>query len=255
MRKAIHRETGRCYIGTSGWSYSDWAGGRFYPKGLRQGGWLSFFAKQFSTVEVNMSFYRLPKTDMLERWHSMTGSGFVFALKLWRRITHEKRLADCSRELRDFFAVTEILGAKRGPLLVQLPPSMRTDLDRLDAFLTEVNAASPKFTWRVAVEFRNRDWRTEETCVLLDRHDAALCLSDMPRCPIGEPNNASFVYVRRHGPTGSYSGCYSDEQIAADAARVRTWLKRGRDVYIYFNNDIEGHAVDNARQLRERVEM
>ncbi len=215
---------------------------------------MSFFSKHFPAVEVNMTFYRLPHKAMLERWMRVTSCEFMFTLKLWRHITHEKRLADCGQELRDFFATAETLGPKRGPLLVQLPPSMRMDLARLDAFLTEVKAASPKYEWRVAVEFRNRDWLRQETSTLFDRHDAALCLSDMPRCPITEPNDASLVYARQHGPTGTYSGCYSKEQIAADAVRVRSWLNQGRDVYVYFNNDIEGYAVDNARQLRGAVQ-
>ncbi len=240
---------GKCYIGTSGWSYTHWAKGRFYPRGLKQGEWLKFFARHFGTVELNASFYRLPKPDVVSRWRQVTGSRFRFAQKLWRRVTHEKRLANCGRELRDFFDVVGPFGPKRGPLLVQLPPSMRKDADRLDAFLTELKRVKGRSRWKVAIEFRNTDWLCEEVYELLGRHKAALCLADMERCPITEPNDVSFVYMRRHGPGNRYRGCYPPSHIAADAKRVRGWLRAGKDVFVYYNNDIDGHAVDNARQL------
>jgi uncharacterized protein YecE (DUF72 family) len=244
---------GKCYIGTSGWSYAHWAKGRFYPQGLKQGEWLRFFSGQFSTVELNSSFYRLPRPEFVARWRSVTGGRFRFAVKLWRRITHVKRLLDCERELADFLAVANEFGPKRGPLLVQLPPSLRKDAARLDEFLTLSKKAAGRTRWKVAVEFRNPDWLCDEVYALLTRHKAALCLADLPRCPITEPNDAPFVYVRRHGPGGGYRGCYTSQHIAADAAQVRRWLADGRNVYVYYNNDIGGHAVDNARQLMEAV--
>lgn len=244
----------KCYIGTSGWSYAHWAKGRFYPKGLKQGDWLGFLAERFDTVEINASFYRVPKPEFVTRWRTVTGGRFRFAVKLWRRITHEKRLRDCGSELSTFFAAMDGLGPKRGPLLVQLPPSLRKDAGLLDDFLAALKAAAGRTRWKPAVEFRNRDWLCDEVYELLSRREAAICLADMPRCPITEPNDASFVYVRRHGPGGRYRDCYASRHITADAARVRGWLADGRDVFVYYNNDIDGHAVDNARQLREAVD-
>ncbi len=246
-------QPGKGYIGTSGWSYNDWAKGRFYPKGLKQGEWLRYFAERFGTVEVNASFYRLPRPEMITRWHSLTGSRFRFAVKLWRRITHLKRLADCRRELGDFFGVVAALGRKRGPLLVQLPPSLTKDVARLDTFLTDLKQTAKPARWKVTVEFRHPSWLCDEVYRLLDSHRVALCLADLPRCPITEPNDASFVYLRRHGPGGDYRGCYAPAQVAADASRVRRWLQDGRDVFVYYNNDIGGHAIDNARQLIDQV--
>lgn len=245
---------GKCYIGTSGWSYAHWANDRFYPRGLRQSDWLHFYGQYFPTVEVNMSFYRLPKADMLARWRQVTDAPFVFAIKLWRRITHEKRLKDSSSELAQVFEVMTALKTKRGPLLVQLPPSLPCDVQLLDRFLADVKRAAGKFRCRVAVEFRNTSWLCEPVSSTLDKYNAALCLADLPQCPITQPNNARFIYVRRHGPGGRYRGCYAQEHIEADAARIREWLAQGRDVYAYFNNDIEGYAVDNARQLADAVE-
>jgi uncharacterized protein YecE (DUF72 family) len=179
----------------------------------------------------------------------VTGGRFRFAVKLWRMITHRKYLVDCDEQLRGFLSVVSGFAAKRGPLLVQLPPSIRKDLPRLETFLDNLRAVMGRKRWRVAVEFRHASWADAETTALLDAHGAALCLADMPRCPFTEPGNAEFVYVRRHGPGGSYRGCYSEAHIAGDARRVSAWLASGKDVYVYYNNDIGGHAVDNARQL------
>jgi uncharacterized protein YecE (DUF72 family) len=245
---------GTCYVGTSGWSYAHWAKGRFYPKGLKQGEWLSFLAARYATVEINSSFYRLPKPEFVARWRSVTPRRFRFAVKLWRRITHERRLAGCESELADFLKVTGELGPKRGPVLVQLPPSLRKDTDRLGTFLAVLKKTAGRTRWKVAVEFRNREWLSDEVGALLSRHQAALCLSDLPRCPVTEPNDAPFVYVRRHGPGGGYRGCYALEHIRADAERVGHWLAGGKDVYVYYNNDLDGHAVDNARQLTEALD-
>jgi len=252
MKENILKE-GRCYIGTSGWSYSHWAKGVFYPRGMKSGEWLPYFSQHFSTVEINSSFYRLPRLDIVKRWRDVTGAGFQFAVKLWRRITHERKLANCTRELKDFFAAAVELGPKRGPLLIQLPPFLKCNLELLEGFLTELNSVTGETRWKVTVEFRNTEWLCEPVYQLLNRYDVALCLADMPRCPITEPNNASLVYIRRHGPGGTYSGCYPPEEIAGDAARIREWLREGRDVYVYYNNDIDGHAVTNARQLIEAV--
>jgi uncharacterized protein YecE (DUF72 family) len=190
---------------------------------------------------------------MFTRWHEMTDSQFLFAVKLWRRITHHKRLKNCSQELKDFFTVACGLGSKCGPLLVQLPPSMPLDTVRLHAFLDDLKCMIGKNPRKVAVEFRNKQWLCESVYALLDDYDVALCLADMPSCPITIPNNASFIYIRRHGPGGRYHGCYSAGHIMNDAEMIRSWCDQGRDVYVYFNNDAEGHALDNARQLIEKI--
>ena len=243
--------TGRFYIGTSGWCYSHWAKGRFYPKGLKQADWLHFFSQHFTTVEVNCSFYRLPHAEMVVRWRKLTGVNFRFAVKLWRHITHEKRLIDCREPLSRFFNAVGEFRIKRGPLLVQLPPSMQKNLDRLETFLNDLKQAAGRTRWKVAVEFRNAQWLDDDVFDLLNRYGAALCLADMEKCPMTEPNEVDFIYIRRHGPGGRYRGCYAKHHLEQDAERIRIWLSVGKDVYIYFNNDVEGYAVDNAKQLRE----
>ncbi|GMV37509.1 MAG: hypothetical protein AMXMBFR61_20170 [Fimbriimonadales bacterium] len=241
---------GTLLVGTSGWSYVHWARGVFYPKGLKQAGWLAYFAGRFRTAEVNMSFYRLPPETMVDRWRDAVPDGFVFAVKMWRRVTHERRLKGAEREIADFWRSASRLGNTLGPILVQLPPRLPVDFDVIDgtlATLREVTGGAA----RVAVEFRNEAWLSAETKALLDRHGAALCVQDHGLCTNTEPNDAPFVYVRRHGPSGRYAGCYSEKQLSEDASRIRGWLDEGRDVYVYFNNDIEGHAVRNALRLLE----
>lgn len=244
---------GRSFVGTSGWSYAHWSKGRFYPPGLKQGDWLRFYAERYRTVEINLSFYRIPSEAMVRRWTDTVYGDFRFALKLWRGITHLRKLNDAQDYLGNFFQVANGLGSRRGPLLVQLPPSLGLDLERLDDFLRRLPDAMGDLEWRVAVEFRHPSWLVPETCRLLERYEAALCLADMARGPVTEPNDAGFVYVRRHGSDGHYQGRYTDRQIAADAQRIRAWLGEGRDVYVYYNNDVGGHAVDNAKTLMEML--
>ena len=134
--------------------------------------------------------------------------------------------------------------------MVQLPPTLPVDLGLLDAALATLIGVTDGIP-RVAVEVRNEAWLTAETRSLLDRHGAALCVQDHGLCTNTVPNEVSFLYVRRHGPSGRYAGGYSDEQLAADASQIGRWLAEGRDVYVYFNNDIEGYAVHNALRLHE----
>lgn len=244
---------GQFLLGTSGWSYPHWAKGLFYPRGLRQSDWLPYFSRHFSTVEVNMTFYRLPEPERLQRWADSTPPGFRYSVKMWRRITHEKRLRDCEGELRTFFEMLLPLQPKCGPLLLLVPPSVENDSGLLDDFFATFRSVTGAYPWRCAIEFRNPTWQTEETIEILNRHGVSLCLADMPRCVFSKPNDVPFVYVRRHGPDGKYRVAYSERQVYEDARSVRSWLANGTDVYFYYNNDLEGHALTNARMLDAHV--
>jgi len=239
----------RAYIGTSGWNYRHWREA-FYPPDLRKADWLEYFASRFDSVEINNSFYRVPDRDTVASWARQTPARFRFAVKMWRGVTHFKKLKDCREHLETFFSAVSALRAKqRGPLLVQLPSNQGKDLAKLDAFLGDLKAVAHPARWKVAVEFRNRDWLCRETYDLLDRRRASICLHDMPPADVAEPNNASFVYFRRHGPGGDYRGSYSDEALEEDARRIDGWLDEGRSVFVYFNNDAEACAVEDARRL------
>lgn len=246
-------QSGKCYIGTSGWNYKHWGSGRFYPPKLPQRLWLEYYAQRFGTVEINSSFYRVPTPETIGKWSEMAPEGFRFAVKVWRGITHYRKLKNSRDLLERFFESANLLQARqRGPLLVQLPPNFGIDPGRLDTFLDDLKATTGPSRWKVAVEFRSPDWLLAETYRLLDRHGAAVALVD-GRCPASEPNDVSFIYVRRHGANAP-EGRYQPAHIRADARRVRQWLQENRTVWVYYNNDWGGHAVDNAAQLLDVVE-
>jgi uncharacterized protein YecE (DUF72 family) len=244
----------RAWVGTSGWSYAHWRHGVFYPEGLPSGQWLPFLARHFDTVELNVTFYRMPTEAMVASWARKAPPGFRFAAKLWRGITHYRRLAGSDRLLGDYLHVLDGLRPdQRAPVLVQLPPQMHADPGRLDGFL-ELFGRMARRRWQVAVEFRHPSWLDAGVLDVLDHHGAALCVHDMERAaPVTEPNDAPFVYLRRHGPQARYRGSYSDAHVAADARDVQGWLDQGRDVWAYYNNDMRGHAVRDAKRLRQRL--
>jgi uncharacterized protein YecE (DUF72 family) len=247
-------EPARAYIGTSGWNYKHWRN-LIYPARMAQKRWLDFIAQHFDTVEVNTSFYRIPKKESVSAWAESTPEHFRFALKLWRGITHYRKLRNSETFTANFLEVAEHMPAeRRAPLLIQLPPNQGKDVPKLIEYVRDLRRVSDKH-WLVSVEFRNNDWLDEETYEALDREDVALCIHDMAgKGNTDQPNKANFVYVRRHGSgEGRYAGSYSPEQLRADADRIRAWTREGRRVFVYYNNDIGGHAFWNARDLRMMV--
>ena len=234
----------RLWIGTSGYQYDHWRG-RFYPRTLPRRDWFAHYAAHFDTVEINNTFYGLPEAVRFDAWRKASPEGFRYALKFSRYATHLKHLRDPAPALRLFLTRARRLRDRLGPILVQLPPRWSPDLPRLAGFL----AATPRMQ-RFALEFRDPRWLSDATFALLREHGAALCIhdaiADHPR-----EVTADWVYLRFHGH--GYTGSYSPQRLAAEARRVRAWLRRGHDVYAYFNNDAGGHAVRNAIQLRRYV--
>ena len=236
--------TGEIRVGTSGWYYDHWRG-RFYPEKLPKKSWFEHYAQHFDTVEVNNTFYHLPRDTTMTAWHDKAPSGFLFAVKASRYITHVKKLNDPDESLGRFFELANLLGRRLGPILYQLPPSLHKDLDRLDAFITSL----PK-RGHAVFEFRHASWYDLETFDLLDRHRVALCVHDMPGKASPRVVTGEMVYVRFHGTTGRYAGNYTDAMLAEWADWLRDQASKVRVVYAYFNNDVEGHAINNARTLR-----
>jgi uncharacterized protein YecE (DUF72 family) len=232
---------GHVFVGTSGFVYAHWRG-IFYPRDLPARLWLERYVREFSTVELNSTFYRLPKTDAVDRWRDETPPGFVFAAKGSRFITHMKRLLDPVTGLTRYFEPVGRLGHKLAAVLWQLPPRWGVNIDRLEAFL----AVLPRGP-RHAVEFRDERWYCEPVCDVLDRHRVAFCEHDLlPRSP---PRlTGGFRYVRFHGRTGKYRGHYGAEALAPRARDFARWSRTG-DVFVYFNNDVAGHAISDARDL------
>ncbi|MBV8685050.1 MAG: DUF72 domain-containing protein [Caulobacteraceae bacterium] len=241
------KAVGDLRIGTSGWSYAHWRG-RFYPSGLPSKAWLACYAERFDTVELNGTFYRMPKEPAVAGWREGSPAGFLFAWKASRYITQAKRLKDAAEPLAYVLDRAGGLKEKLGPILFQLPPQMRRDDERLAEFLSLL----PR-THRFTVEFRRPDWYVPEVMRLLADHSVALCVSDHHDAPAPAEATAPFVYLRLHGPGGRYCGRYPDKEIVAWAGRVAAWRAEGRDVFAYFDNDIEGAAPLDAEALRAQV--
>jgi uncharacterized protein YecE (DUF72 family) len=238
---SAHGRAGRIRIGTSGYQYRHWRG-VLYPEGLAQRDWLPQYARWFDTVEMNATFYRLPTAAAVERWRTLVPARFVFAVKGSRYLTHMKRLLDAGSGLARFYEPISRFGAKLGPVLWQLPPRFQPDLERLDRFLSRLPAG------RHAVEFRDASWYSDETCDVLERHGAAFCEHDqIPRPP---PRfTADWRYLRFHGTTGRYAGRYGEGALRPVAEDLLRSSRAGRDAFVYFNNDIGGHAVRDALAL------
>jgi uncharacterized protein YecE (DUF72 family) len=237
----------RAWIGCSGWSYDHWVG-VLYPEGLAKAKWREAYAAEFDTVELNASFYRWPGTKRFESWRTVLPDGFRMSFKAANWITHRRRLKDddgaWAKRLTEAWTA---LGDRAGPVLLQLHPGLERDDALLDEFLARLPRGVP-----VAVEPRHPSWHHDDVYALLERHAAAYVVMSGAGLPCVLRATAPFVYVRLHGPSSThlYAGSYSEADLQWWAQRVREWLDQDRDVWVYFNNDGEGHAVRNARTLR-----
>lgn len=239
---------GRVYIGTSGYSYEHWGEGVFYPKDLPRDKWLEYYVKYFKSVELNVTFYRLPIKAVFSSWFNRTPAGFAFAVKGSRFITHIKRLKNCQEPLDLFFSRTRLLRDKLSVVLWQLPPKFSSTPSRLIDFIGRLKEFKGV---RNAFEFRHKSWFSDEIFEILKKANMAVCAADWPEFAKGPPLTADFAYIRRHGSgTSLYAGCYSDDALKEDAVKIKKLLKEGTDVYIYFNNDARGWAVKNAQTLQ-----
>lgn len=263
-------------IGVSGWRYGAWRG-VFYPPGLPQHRELAYVSRTCRTLEINGSFYSLQRPSSWVRWSAETPNDFVFAVKGGRFLTHAKKLRDCEAPLANFFASGLLaLGEKLGPILWQLPPQLPFDVDRLETFFailprtTTAAAALARHhdrrlrhgahaeavmdrPLRYALEVRHPSFRDPAFPDVLRRHQIALCVSDSPgRWPLLQAVTTDFVYVRLHGGTRLYASGYARAALDAWAERIRTWRRRGRGVFVYFDNDAKVRAPFDAINLAAR---
>lgn len=207
------------------------------------------YARHFDTVEVNNSFYQLPAAKTFDNWRESAPPRFLFALKASRFITHMKKLKDPESSSAKFFDVADRLRKKLGPILFQLPPRWKLNVQRLDEFLR----AMPR-GHKYAVEFRDESWLVQPVYDVLRQHGVAFCMHDFSDMKVPHEITAGFTYIRFHGPTSTkYYGWYSDHELRAWAERIRKWRARLSDVYVYFNNDPEGAAIKNALMLKGMV--
>ena len=235
-------------IGTSGYHYKHWLR-RYYPEGTKPGEMLRHYLRDFDTVELNNTFYQLPGESTFDSWRTSTPPGFLYAVKGSRFITHMIKLKDAQRGLTNFMPRAERLGEKLGPVLWQLPPGWKVNVERLEEFL----AILPR-RHRYTFELRNETWMTDPVLEVLKKYNAAFCIYELGGYHSPIELTADWTYVRLHGPTSfKYQGSYSDDQLADWADRIRKWSRRLKEIYVYFDNDDSAYAVDNALTLKRML--
>jgi uncharacterized protein YecE (DUF72 family) len=234
------------HVGCSGWNYKDWRG-LVYPKGLPASRWLEHYATLFDTVEINNTFYRLPRVSAVQGWVEGSPRGFLFAVKMSRYITHIRRLGGLEQGIPLFYSriAPLVRSPKLGPILWQLPPTFARNDERLAACLASLPEG------RHCFEFRHPTWYVDDVYALLRRHGVALVIPDSPKYPFRELElTADWTFVRFHYGARGRNGNYSDREIDEWAERIDGWRMEGLDVYAYYNNDWEGYAVQNGLRLR-----
>ena len=235
------------HIGCSGWVYPHWRGA-FYPEELAVKRWFDFYAGQFDTVEINNSFYRLPKAETFDAWRKQAPPGFRYAVKANRFLTQAKKLKDCAEPVARMMVPVRALGEALGPILYQLPPRFRINLERLAEFI----GLLPRDLTHV-FEFREKSWLTAEMLALLEHHGVSFCTHDMPGLESPRWAAGPIAYVRFHGGQGKYWGRYSDAALLGWADWITEQAQGGREVWAYFNNDTEAAAIHDALTLKAMV--
>jgi uncharacterized protein YecE (DUF72 family) len=234
------------YIGTSGWTYGHWKG-RFYPAELAKSRWFDFYCRHFNAVEINATLYRSFKPGTYQKWCDQAPSGFRYAVKAPRLISHRKKLIDCGQEIADFGEQAQTLKDHFGMILLQLAPSTTLDFARLRAALF----AFPEPA-RVAVEFRNEKWERRQTCDLLKELGAVYVCVDSPAVALKAVLTGRRAYLRLHGRASWYACSYSQAELRQVVEIAQNLAAQGaEEIYVFFNNDFEGFAPRNALTLRE----
>ncbi|MGZ3688508.1 MAG: DUF72 domain-containing protein [Bdellovibrionota bacterium] len=267
---------GEIRVGISGWTYPPWRKS-FYPRGLTQKRELEYASRQFSTIEINGAFYSLQRPTAFQHWYEQAPEDFIYSIKGGRFITHLRRLREVDQPLANFFASGILaLREKLGPILWQFPPSMKFDPVRFEAFFQKLprttrEAATiaehhnawmegrvflepgPSHPVRHCVEIRNESFQTPEFVKLLRAYDIGLVIADTAgKWPMIEETTSDFVYIRLHGMGQMYVGGYTDAALEDWATKIRRW-KRGRDVYVYFDNDVKVRAPFDAMALAHKL--
>lgn len=233
------------HFGTSGWYYEDWVGD-FYPEEIYKKEWLGFYSKEFSTVEVNASFYRIPFENMVKGWGNRTPDDFIFSFKGNRMITHRKKLKEVEEDIERFMKRIFLVGDKLGPILWQLPPGLRRNDELLEGFISQLYGDN-----KHVIEFRNNSWFDNEVYSILEKYGICLCVISGPGLPEVLETTADFSYIRWHGAEHWYNWDYSEEELQVWADNIIDMDVK--DVYGYFNNDVGGFAVKNCKRLKEML--
>jgi uncharacterized protein YecE (DUF72 family) len=235
----------KIYIGTSGWQYYHWKV-KFYPENLPSKDFLRFYSKYFNTVEINTSFYHFTKKSTFEKWEKAVNKNFLFSIKLHRFFTHFRKLKlnkDDKRILKETIESYKVLGKNLGPILIQLPPSLKKDLNVLEKFFKNFR------NLRLAIEFRHKSWLDKETYNFLKEKKVAFVISDSPRWPTDIVKTTDFVYIRFHGKPHLFASKYEKEELQRYAKEIKKL--KPKTLFAYFNNDAEGYAVEDALEFQK----
>jgi uncharacterized protein YecE (DUF72 family) len=233
------------FIGTSGYNYKEWKGD-FYPETVKQKDWMIYYSKQFTSLEINATFYRNFAPHVYAKWYNTTDQNFTFTLKGPRTITHIKRLNDVDEELVVFFSANAQLKEKLSSVLWQFPGSFRNNEKNAANLSQFLKNLPPKY--RQVIEFRDSSWFTKDIYDMLKDHNTGFVINDSNKFPTGTVVTADFAYIRFHGPKKLYASSYSRDELQIWSEQIYQWLQT-KDVYCYFNNDMGGHAFRNAREL------
>ena len=222
----------------------------FYPEAFKEKSRLCYYGSLMNSIEINSSFYKVPMASTVQKWADDVPTGFKFTFKLFREITHNRELAFSPEQVYHFMNTIDRVGDKKGCLLVQFPPSIRiSSFRQLSLLVTHLRLSDPDSSWNIAFEFRHVSWYCEELYELLAEHKMGLVIHD--KSPANTPLvdfEASFAYLRFHGPGGNYRGSYSDDVLYEYATYIREWQLEGKKVFVYFNNTM-GNAIDNRNIL------
>lgn len=235
-------------IGTSGWSYKHWTG-VFYPEHTQPNKFLEYYITQFDCVELNASFYYPPKKATVAAWMRRTPETFIFCPKMSRFITHLRRLVNAESSLENFFHLFEPMKDRLGPILIQLPPGLKYDPVLITNFMDILRDNYNHLLF--AIEVRHKSWINDTFFNLLEAYGIAFVIADSgKRFPYYEAVTADFIYIRFHGHEKLYASDYPEWELKEYASKINSWLKKGKEVWAFFNNDFEGYAVKNAQKLR-----
>jgi uncharacterized protein YecE (DUF72 family) len=246
-------KTEKYYLGTSGLLLPV-PNKSFYPVEFQDKSRLVYYSSLMNSIEINSSFYKIPQPSTVSKWREEVGESFKFTFKLFKGITHQKKLAFDPAEISQFFNVINCVEDKKGCLLVQLPPSIRLgDFSQLRSLMENLHSYNIGNKWKIAVELRHPSLYVEEISELLTEFSFASVIHDksFSASPM-EFNDVSFVYLRFHGPGGNYKGSYDEAFLSEYASYIKDWMMEGKEVFIYFNNTM-GNAHGNISTLQSMI--
>jgi len=227
-----------------------------FPEEFQKSSRLTYYSFLFNSIEINRSFYALPNGKTMAKWSNEVPDHFKFTFKLWKQITHVKGLQFQESDVKNFMNAIDNVGGKKGCLLIQFPASVKSqNMHQLNQLLHVVQFNNTNNSWKIAIEFRDSSWYTEDTCNLIDAHGATIVTHDKSR--VASPAmtlKSEAKYIRFHGPQGDYRGTYDEAFLHEYAAYIYEWVAEGKSVFVYFNNTM-GKAFDNLKKLNEYVRI